>query len=385
MPVETAARAAFQAGEGGAEKEAAQGRLTGNRLEDPLNEKANEKQGKKASKKAADVGPRFLVSSSPHLHDGQSIAGIMKLVIIALMPATLFSIYIFGLHALRVIVLAVASALIFEALSQRIMKRPVRIKDYSAALTGLLLALNLPATSPWWLVVVGSFFAIVIAKQIYGGLGYNPFNPALVGRVVLLISFPVQMTARWVSPSRWGMNAVTTATPLGRIRESLLSQGRIDLNLSQQEWLDLLLGNRAGCLGEVSVVLLLAGGIYLIAKRVISWHTPVAFIGTVWILTGIFHLVDPSRYADPSFHVITGGLFIGAFFMATDYVTSPITGKGMLIFGAGCGLITVVIRLFGAYPEGVSFAILLMNAATPLIDRYVKPKVFGAERRKAAA
>jgi electron transport complex protein RnfD len=202
---------------------------------------------------------------------------------------------------------------------------------------------------------------------------------------VLLISFPVQMTARWVSPSRWGMDAVTTATPLGRIRESLLSQGHIDLSLSRQEWLDLLLGNRAGCLGEVSVVLLLAGGIYLIAKRVISWHTPVVFIATVWILTGVFHLVDPSRYADPSFHVITGGLFIGAFFMATDYVTSPITGKGMLIFGAGCGLITVVIRLFGAYPEGVSFAILLMNAATPLIDRYVKPRVFGAEGRKAAA
>ena len=350
-----------------------------------MNEKANETQEKKTPKKVAAVGPRFLVSSSPHLHDGQSVAGIMKLVIIALVPATLFSIYIFGLHALRVIVLAVASALIFEALSQRIMGRPVRIKDYSAALTGLLLALNLPATSPWWLVVVGSFFAIVIAKQVYGGLGYNPFNPALVGRVVLLISFPVQMTARWVSPSRWGMNAVTTATPLGRISESLLSQGSIDLNLSQQEWFDLLLGNRAGCLGEVSVVLLLAGGIYLIAKRVISWHTPVAFIGTVWILTGVFHLVDPVRYADPSFHVITGGLFIGAFFMATDYVTSPITGKGMLIFGAGCGLITVVIRLFGAYPEGVSFAILFMNAVTPLIDRYVKPKVFGAEGRKAAA
>ena len=350
-----------------------------------MNEKVNEKEERKTPKKEAAAGPRYLVSSSPHLHDGQSIAGIMKLVIIALMPATLFSIYIFGLHALRVIVLAVASALIFEALSQRIMRRPVRIKDYSAALTGLLLALNLPATSPWWLVVVGSFFAIVVAKQIYGGLGYNPFNPALVGRVVLLISFPVQMTARWVSPSRWGMDAVTTATPLGRIRESLLSQGHIDLNLTQQEWFDLLLGNRAGCLGEVSVVLLLAGGIFLIAKRIISWHTPFTFIGTVWILTGIFHLVDPSRYADPSFHIITGGLFIGAFFMATDYVTSPITGKGMLIFGAGCGLITVVIRLFGAYPEGVSFAILFMNAVTPLIDRYVKPKVFGEGERRAAA
>ena len=164
-----------------------------------------------------------------------------------------------------------------------------------------------------------------------------------------------------------------------------MSQGSIDLHLTQQEWIDLLIGNRAGCLGEVSVVLLLAGGIFLMAKRVISWHTPLAFIGSVWILTGIFHMVDPARYADPSFHVITGGLLIGAFFMATDYVTSPITGKGMLIFGAGCGLITVVIRLFGAYPEGVSFAILLMNAATPLIDRYTRPAVFGAQKRRAAA
>ncbi len=339
-------------------------------------------EGKKPKE---ETGPRFLVSSSPHMHDGQSIGGIMRLVIYALLPATLFSIYVFGLSALRVIVLSIASAVVFEMLSQRIMKRSVRIGDWSAVLTGLLLALNLPSTSPWWLVVVGSFFAIVIAKQIYGGLGYNPFNPALVGRVVLLISFPVQMTARWVAPSRWGMEAITTATPLGRIRESLMSRGSIDLHLTQQEWIDLAVGNRAGCLGEVSVVLLLAGGIFLVAKRVISWHTPAAFIGSVWILTGIFHLVDPARYADPSFHVITGGLFIGAFFMATDYVTSPITGKGMLIFGAGCGLITVVIRLFGAYPEGVSFAILLMNAATPLIDRYTRPVVFGAQKRKAAA
>jgi electron transport complex protein RnfD len=342
---------------------------------------ADNSEGKKSK---PEIGPRFLVSSSPHLHDGQSIGRIMRLVIYALLPATLFSIYVFGLSALRVIVLAIASSVLFEMLSQRIMKRTVRIGDWSAVLTGLLLALNLPATSPWWLVVVGSFFAIVIAKQIYGGLGYNPFNPALVGRVVLLISFPVQMTARWVTPSRWGMEAVTTATPLGRIRESLMSRGSIDLQLTQQEWIDLLIGNRAGCLGEVSVVLLLAGGIFLLAKRVISWHTPVAFIASVWIMTGIFHLIDPTRYADPSFHIITGGLFIGAFFMATDYVTSPITGKGMLIFGAGCGLFTVVIRLFGAYPEGVSFAILLMNAATPLIDRYTRPAVFGAQKRRAA-
>ncbi|UCF05683.1 MAG: RnfABCDGE type electron transport complex subunit D [bacterium] len=339
----------------------------------------------KKEKKKEEITPRFLVSSSPHMHEGQTVSGIMKLVIYALLPVTAFSIFMFGLAAFRVILISVGSALLFEALSQRVMKRPVSLRDYSAVLTGLLLALNLPPTSPWWMILVGTFFAIVIGKQIYGGLGYNPFNPALVGRVVLTISFPVQMTARWITPSMWGMNPVTTATPLGRIREALLSGGQVDLHLSRQGFLDLLLGNRAGSLGEVSVILLLAGGLFLIAKRVITWHTPVSFIATVWVLTGIFHLIDPTRYANPSFHVVTGGLFIGALFMATDYVTSPISGRGMLIFGAGCGLFTVVIRLFGSYPEGVSFAILLMNGITPLIDRYTKPKVFGIRREEKAA
>jgi electron transport complex protein RnfD len=347
--------------------------------------RVEEKRERSAKEKKPEIGPRFLVSSSPHMHEGRTVGGIMRLVIYALLPVTLFSIYIFGLAALRVIVISIGSAVLFEMLSQRIMKRRVMIGDWSAALTGLLLALNLPATSPWWLILVGSLFSIVVAKQIYGGLGYNPFNPALVGRVVLLISFPVQMTARWVTPSRWGLNAVTTATPLGRVRESLLSQGRIDLHLTQQDWINLLIGNRAGCLGEVSVLLLVAGGIFLVAKRVISWHTPIAYIGTVWIMTDIFHLVDPTKYADPSFHVITGGLFLGAVFMATDYVTSPITPRGMLIFGCGCGVLTVLIRLFGAYPEGVSFAILLMNATTPLIDRATRSAVFGAVKKKAAA
>lgn len=359
--------------------------------------KAGEAGGKKADAasseetaagkgKKEEVGPRFLVSSSPHIHDGQTVGSIMKLVIYALLPASLFSVYIFGLQALRVISISVVSSVVFEALAQRVMKRRVTVGDYSAVLTGLLLALNLPATSPWWMILIGAFFAIIVAKQIYGGLGYNPFNPALVARVVLLISFPVQMTARWVSPSSWGMNAVTTATPLGRVREALLTYGRVDgIQFTRQELLDLLVGNRAGSLGEVSVVLLLAGGVLLIAKRVISWHIPVSFIATVWIFTGVFHLIDPARYIDPGLHVITGGLFIGAFFMATDYVTSPINAKGMMIYGAGCGVFTVVIRLFGAYPEGVSFAILLMNAATPLIDRFTRPAVFGAEGRKAAA
>lgn len=335
-------------------------------------------------KKKEDVGPRFLVSSSPHVHDRVRINKIMMLVVIALAPAALLSIYLFGLPAFKVIVISIASAVFFEWASRRVMKRSNTIGDYSAVVTGLLLALNLPSTAPWWLVVVGNLFAIVIAKQIYGGLGYNPFNPALVGRVVLLISFPVQMTAHWVMPSRWGTNAVTTATPLGKAKESLLSLGHIDVHLTRTDVVNLLIGNRAGCIGEVSVVLLLAGGLFLIYKRVISWHIPVAFIGTVWVMTDIFHMIDPTRYADPSFHVITGGLFLGAFFMATDYVTSPITHKGMIIFGVGCGVLTVIIRLFGAYPEGVSFAILLMNALTPLIDRATNPVVFGSRKKKAA-
>lgn len=324
--------------------------------------------------------PRFLVSSSPHIHEGTRIGDIMRLVIVALAPAALFSVYLFGLRALLTIAVSVSSAVIFEAAWQKIARKPVTIGNMSAALTGLLLALNLPSTSPWWMILVGTLFAIIVAKQFYGGLGYNIFNPALVGRVVLLIAFPAQMTARWVAPSAWGMNAVTTATPLGRVREALLSTGHLDVHLTRHEVFNLLLGNRAGSLGEVSVVLLAAGGIFLIARKIVTWHIPVSFIGTVWVMTGVFHLVNPARYADPSFHVITGGLFLGAFFMATDYVTSPITPAGKLVFGVGCGAITVVIRLFGGYPEGVSFAILLMNAFTPLIDRYLKPTVFGARK-----
>ncbi len=359
-------------------------------MEDEMKDKGPgsgaEKREQAADKKKASIKPakkkeaieaRFLVSSSPHIHDGQTTSGIMRLVIFALLPAALFSVYIFGISSLRVIIISICSALLFELVALRIMKRPVNVRDGSALLTGLLLALNLPPGSPWWLVVTGTFFAIVVAKQFFGGLGYNPFNPALIGRVVLVISFPVQMT-KWIAPSKWGADAVTTATPLGRIAESLEALGHIEMEFGREEILNLLVGNRGGCLGEVSIILLLAGGLYLIVKKVISWHIPVTFIGSVWAMTGIFHLIDPAHYANPTFHVLTGGLFLGAIFMATDYVTSPMTPLGKIIFGAGCGVITVLIRLFGVYPEGVSFAILLMNAATPLIDRYTKQKVFGA-------
>jgi electron transport complex protein RnfD len=343
-----------------------------------------EKIAREIGENPGETGPRFLAGSSPHIQEGTRVAGIMRLVIVALVPAALFSVYLFGLRAFLTIALSVGSAVLFEAGWQKIMKKPATIGNLSAALTGLLLALNLPPSSPWWMVLVGTFFAIIIAKQFYGGLGCNIFNPALVGRVVLLVAFPAQMTASWLAPSAWGMSAVTTATPLGRAREALLTTGRLDVHLTRHEVVDLLVGNRAGSLGEVSVVLLLAGGVFLIAKKIVTWHVPVSFVGTVWAMTAIFHLSNPARYADPSFHVITGGLFLGAFFMATDYVTSPIDPAGKIAFGIGCGVVTVVIRLFGAYPEGVSFAILLMNAFTPLIDRLFRPAVFGARKAKAA-
>jgi electron transport complex protein RnfD len=265
----------------------------------------------------------------------------------------------------------------FEAACNRIAGKPYTLRDGSAALTGILLALNLPPSSPWWLALLGSAIAIVIAKQVYGGLGYNPFNPALVARVVLLISFPVQMT-RWTAPAPLGsgIDAVTAATPLGEWKTAVMLTGKLPENLSDGT-LSYLIGNMPGSLGEVSAIALLLGGLYLLWRKVISWHIPVSFIATTLLLSGIFWLIDSTRYPDPLFHLLTGGLLLGAFFMATDMVTSPVTNKGMLIFGIGCGVLTVVIRLFGGYPEGVSFAILLMNAATPLIDRFVKPRVFG--------
>jgi electron transport complex protein RnfD len=205
-----------------------------------------ETKAKEKAESPGEPGPRFLVSSSPHIHEGKQIRDIMRLVIIALIPATLFSIYLFGLRALLTIVIAVGSAVMFEAVWQKAVRKPVMVGNLSAALTGLLLALNLPSASPWWMICIGSLFAIVIAKQLYGGIGYNIFNPALVGRVVLLIAFPVHMTARWVAPSAWGMNAVTTATPLGKVREALMTNGHIDVHLTRQEVFDLLIGNRAG-------------------------------------------------------------------------------------------------------------------------------------------
>lgn len=327
----------------------------------------------------------LIMSSSPHVHGGVDVPAVMRSVVWAMVPAVLVGLWFFGLNGVRVLVLSVAGCLACEWLGNRIAGRRSTLRDWSAVITGVLLAMNLPSTSPWWMVLAGCVVAILLAKVIYGGLGYNPFNPALVARVFLLISFPVQMTT-WAVPAGPGtaLDAATGATPLGALREAL-SLGRTIADVDLVPVWKLAVGFRAGSLGEVSVIALLLGGLFLLWKGVIRWQIPVGFIGTVFVVTGICHLADPQAYVSPVYHVLSGGLFLGAFFMATDMVTSPVTRKGMLIFGVGCGLLTAVIRLWGGYPEGVSFAILLMNAATPLIDRYTRPRVFGAAGKEAKA
>ncbi len=319
------------------------------------------------------------ISPSPHLHTDDSVNKIMYRVILALSPALVWSVFMFGMDAVRVSLLAVLSCVAFEYLIQRfIMKQPPQITDGSAALTGLLLAFNVPASLPSWMIVVGALVAIGVAKMSFGGLGNNPFNPALVGRVFLLISFPVQMTSWPVG--RHLVDAVTTATPLGMLKEGIKSgkpMAEIFAGLPSPN--DLLWGNMPGSLGEISALLLLAGFGYMVWKKVITWHIPVFVLGTIFIFQGILWLADPSRFAEPVFHLLTGGAMLGAIFMATDMVTSPMSHSGQLIFGAGIGIITVLIRNFGAYPEGISFAILIMNGFTPLINTYVKPKRFGGK------
>ncbi len=326
---------------------------------------------------------KLYLSSSPHIHSGETTDKVMRKVIYALLPATALSIYFFGLPALSVLLICTLGCVAFEALSNKLTKQPSTLRDGSAALTGILLALNMPPSSAWWLSLFGAAIAILIGKQVYGGLGYNPFNPALVARVVLLISFPVQMTS-WTAPAPLGsgLDAVTSATPLGEMKTAVMLTGKLP-ELAHSGFIDYFTGNMGGCLGEVSAIALLLGGGYLLLSRVITWHIPISFIGTVLVIGGIFRAVFPEKYPNPLFHLLTGGLLLGAFFMATDMVTSPVTDKGMLIFGFGCGLLTILIRLFGGYPEGVSFAILLMNAATPLIDRFCRPKIYGQVEAKA--
>jgi electron transport complex protein RnfD len=324
---------------------------------------------------------KLTVSLSPHIYDRSSVRSVMMDVLIALTPALLWSIYVFGIHALRVVFLGVSSCVIFEYLLQRyVLKVNVTVDDGSAAVTGLLLAFNLPSNIPSWMVVLGCFFAIAVAKMTFGGLGNNPFNPALMGRVFLFVSFPVAMTS-WPTPfiNRWQLvDTITQATPLSIVKESLKNGIPIsDLMTKIPSYLDLFLGNRGGCIGEISVLLLIVGGIYLLYRKVIRWHIPVSMIGSIFIFAGILWLINPKAYMTPLFQILTGGVFLGAIYMATDMVTSPMMPWGMIVFGALIGVLTVIIRVFGAYPEGVSFAILIMNAFVPLIDKFTKPKKYG--------
>lgn len=302
----------------------------------------------------------YIVSSSPHVRSDKTVDKIMRDVIIALMPATIFGIYNFGSRALLIVVLCIISSVASEALFQLITKRKISINDYSAVVTGLLLALNLPHTVPWWIPVMGSVVAIIIVKQLFGGLGQNFMNPALGARAFLLVSFAGLMT-------RWELDGVTTATPLGILKEGGSSLPSIA---------ETFFGHIGGCIGETSAIALLIGGIYLLVRKIINWRVPVFFIGTVFVLS----LLISGRGFDinyAAYQIFSGGLMIGAIYMATDYSSSPMTKTGQIIMGLGCGILTAVIRMYGSYPEGVSFAIIIMNLFVPLIDRFTIPKAFG--------
>ncbi|MBL7971356.1 MAG: RnfABCDGE type electron transport complex subunit D [Prolixibacteraceae bacterium] len=320
----------------------------------------------------------FTISPSPHVHSDESVNKIMYSVILALAPAFVWSVVMFGLYSVRVTLLAVAACMAFEFLIQKyILRTKPQIADGSAALTGVLLAFNVPSSIPSWMLIAGALVAIGIAKMPYGGLGNNPFNPALVGRVFMLISFPVQMTS-WPAVNASGVDAVTTATPLAILKEGVKNgQPVVEIFKNLPTNADLFLGNMSGSLGEISVLALLIGGIFMLVRKIITWHIPVSVLLSAAVFSGIFWLINPAQYADPIFHLMTGGLILGAFFMATDMVTSPMNPRAQLIFGAGIGILTILIRVWGAYPEGVSFAILIMNAVVPLLNRFVKPKRFG--------
>ncbi len=322
-----------------------------------------------------------IISLSPHVHGGDSVSKNMYGVCIALVPALLASLWFFGLGAAIVLATSVLSCVFFEwAITKFLLKRPgCSICDGSAILTGLLLGFNLPSNLPIWLIIIGALVAIGIGKMTFGGLGQNPFNPALVGRVFLLISFPVQMTT-WADNLHDSIDGVSGATPLSLMQKAILEKDASVLN-DLPSSLEMLFGQTEGSLGEVSALLLLLGCAYMLWKKIITWHIPVSILGTVAVFSGIMHIVNPI-YAMPHVVLMSGGLILGACFMATDYVTSPMTGKGQLIYGVCIGLLTVIIRNWGAYPEGMSFAILIMNAFTPLINTYCKPERFGEVIRK---
>ena len=314
----------------------------------------------------------IIVSGTPHVRSKESIQSIMRDVVIALIPASVMGIYYFGIKALMLIIVSIVSSVVFEWGYEKILKKPVTISDFSAILTGLLLALNLPATASWWVPVVGSFIAIVIAKQFYGGLGQNFINPALIGRAFLVAAYPTQTTGAAFATGRMVTDASTYATPLAQLKA-----GTAIVNADAIK--NALIGNVGGTIGETCAIALIIGGIYLLIKHVISWRIPVVYIVVVFILTS---LMRGNGFLGGVYEIFCGGLMLGAIFMATDYVTSPISAKGQVIFAIGCGVLTSLIRVYGGYPEGVSYSILIMNLAVPLIDRVTRPRIFGEVKAK---
>ncbi len=341
---------------------------------------------------------KFFVSSSPHIYDQESIPKIMYSVCLALLPAAVGAVYFFGLRALYIIIIGIVSAIATEGILCKLMKKPLTISDGSALLTGLLLAYNVSVQVPLWMPAIGSFFAIAVGKFVFGGLGYNPMNPALLGRAFLLASWPTHMrnfTGVPHSGKISGIDIITSPTPLEVLKTAkdiLQNQSQYSIekvNVYKQAILELsdsigklFWGNVGGCLGETSVFLLLIGAAFLMYKRYIGWKIPFSYIGTVALLSWVFGGKDGLFSGFVLFHIFSGGLILGAFFMATDMVTSPVTFRGRIFFGIGCGIITVLIRQIGGYPEGVSYSILLMNLLTPMLDRWTKPRVFGGAIKK---
>lgn len=323
---------------------------------------------------------KILVSPNPHLHSKTTTAVLMRDVVIALLPAVIVSVVFYGWKELLVLAVSVLSCILIEwSVTKYLLRKPCTIGDWSAAVTGILLALNLPSTTPWWVVLIGAIVAIGVAKMTFGGLGQNVFNPALVGRVFLLISFPTYMT-HWVQPQGlFGVDAVTGATPLGVIKEGLMQGASVpDLMAAHgYSYSQMLFANIGGSAGEACAIALLVGFVYLLVRKVIKPWITLSILGTVAVVSAIFWLANPMQFTDPIFNLLTGGLILGSCFMATDYVTSPMTTKGGIIFGIGIGFITLMIRYFGSYPEGVSFAILIMNSVVPLLNKWFHQKKYG--------
>lgn len=326
-----------------------------------------------------NVKEKLIVTESPHVRGANTTSRVMLDVIIALIPSLWAGVIFFGYRATVLTLVCILASVGSEWLWCKILKKQSTIGDLSAAVTGLLLALNLPVTMPLWMAAIGSVFAIIIVKQFFGGIGHNFMNPALAARAFLLTSWAASMTT-WVAPfddvNFWSnVDVVTTATPLASVKEG---------GAAGYSYLDMFLGNMPGCIGEVSTLAILIGAAYLLLRHVISLRIPLTYIATVAVFTFVFGGKDGLFTGDPLMHILSGGLMLGAFFMATDYVTTPYTKKGQIIFGFGCGLLTAVIRLYGGYPEGVSYSILIMNVVSPLIDRFTAPKRFGAVKEKKA-